>query len=80
MSNNFKLRKRKKGDLTPWPAISPEELLNLSEQEPKVAKLASDMIGKRRPVTPKICEAPQVTFTSFESDNLYNLLREETDD
>ena len=79
VADDFQLRVRKKGDLTPWSLITPEVLINLPEQDPKVVKLITDIKDKRRPITPKICNNPQIVHSSFESENIYNLLGEEND-
>ena len=79
VSDDFELRVRKKGDSTPWSAIKPEVLDNLPDQEPKVDKIDNDKMDKRRPLTPRILKNPQVSQTSFESENIYNLLGEVAD-
>ena len=76
VNEDFELRVRKKGESTPWSAIKPEHLENLPEQEPKVVKMDNDKMDIRRPITPRECQNPQIIHTSFESENIYNLLGE----
>ena len=76
VSDDFELRARKKGDTTPWAAIKPEILENLPDQDPKVTKHDNDKMDRRRPKTPRDPVAPQITFTRFDSSNIYNLLDE----
>ena len=77
ITNDFELRVRKKGDSTQWSLITPETLPNLPEQDEKSEKFVTDLMDKRRPITPKTFDAPQITFSRFDSENLYNLLGEE---
>ena len=76
INKDFELRKRKKGDLTPWSRITPEILLNLPQQDPKVPRVAGDTMDSRTPQTPMWGLQPN-NGSNFESVNNFNFLMEE---
>ena len=76
INGDFELRKRKKGDTTPWSLITPEILLNLPPQDPKTPKMYKDFMDYQTPPTP-MWENMRSSDKTFESVNNFNLLREE---
>ena len=76
INSDFELRKRKKGDNTPWSQIKPEALLNLPPQDPKTPKMHKDIMDTRTPQTPA-WNSQSYTGESFETNNIFNFLSEE---
>ena len=74
INSDFELRKRKKGDKTPWSQIEPEILLDLPEQDPKKPKTPRDYMDTLTPPTPAW---NMQQSKSFESLNQFNFLGEE---
>ena len=76
INKDFELRKRKKGDLTPWSHITPEVLLNLPQQDPKTPRTSKDTMDTLTPPTP-MWDSQQNSSSQFESINTFNFLGEE---
>ena len=76
INEDFELRKRRKGDLTPWSQIEPETLHNLPQQDPKIPKVLRDTMDTLTPQTP-MWEVQQSTNSGFETVNNFNFLEEE---
>ena len=76
INDDFELRKRKKGDTTPWSKLAPEVMSNLPAQDPKRPKIPIDMMDMQTPPTP-MWEALECEASSFASVNQFNFLREE---
>ena len=81
ITDDIRLRVRKKGDTTPWSQIEPENLINLPPQAPIKARLDNDkdLMEKQTPPTPMFTPLAGSNIKSafcFESNNHFNLLGE----